>query len=201
MIKLKNLSFLQSTQMEAAQLRLLIEKLLLVRLSYQPTEYYYNQQAKKPYDLDEVSQLLHSAPEEINTELIVTDGKNESSIHIIQEAVLQRHLFTKDVFSTQKPVILSYFDETMQREGLFGYLRSYDEYLMHNVEGIEKRQNFQSIAEINALPKRKNFEQEIVIDCNQFLVTTSLQWLYTDFLLAHVLFGILRAYHSSGDHY
>lgn len=109
-----------------------------------------------------------SAPEEINTELIVTDGQNESSIHIIQEAVLQRHLFTKDVFSTQKTVILSYFDETMQRDGMFGYLRSYDEYLMHNVERIEKRQNFQSIAEINALPKRKNFEQEIGIDCNQF---------------------------------
>ncbi|MGF2140902.1 hypothetical protein [Enterococcus innesii] len=170
MIKTEKIyGFLQSTQMEAAQLRLLIENwFALVRLSYQPTEYYYNQQAKKPYDLDEVSQLLHSAPEKINTELIVTDGQNESSIHIIQEAVLQRHLFTKDVFSTQKPLILSYFDETMQRDGLFGYLRSYDEYLMHNVEGIEKRQNFQSIAEINALPKRKNFEQEIVIDCNQF---------------------------------
>lgn len=117
MIKTEKIyGFLQSTQMEAAQLRLLIENwFALVRLSYQPTEYYYNQQAKKPYDLDEVSQLLHSAPLEINTELIVTDGKNESSIHIIQEAVLQRHLFTKDVFSTQKPVILSYFDETMQR--------------------------------------------------------------------------------------
>ena len=125
MIKTEKIyGFLQSTQMEAAQLRLLIENwFALVRLSYQPTEYYYNQQAKKPYDLDEVSQLLHSAPEKINTELIVTDGQNESSIHIIQEAVLQRHLFTKDVFSTQKPVNLSYFDETMQRDGLFRYLR------------------------------------------------------------------------------
>jgi len=105
MIKTEKIyGFLQSTQMEAAQLRLLIENwFALVRLSYQPTEYYYNQQAKKPYDLDEVSQLLHSAPEKINTELIVTDGQNESSIHIIQEAVLQRHLFTKDLFSTQNP--------------------------------------------------------------------------------------------------
>ncbi|EAC9546930.1 hypothetical protein B4X82_16140, partial [Listeria monocytogenes] len=118
MIKTEKIyGFLQSTQMEASQLRLLIENwFTLVRLSYQPTEYYYNQQEKKPYDFNEISRLLHNAPEEINTEIIVTDGQNESSIHVIQEAVLQRHLFTKDVFSTQKPVILSYFDETMQRD-------------------------------------------------------------------------------------
>ncbi len=50
MIKTEKIyGFLQSTQMEASQLRLLIENwFTLVRLSYQPTEYYYNQQERNP---------------------------------------------------------------------------------------------------------------------------------------------------------
>lgn len=170
MIKTEKMyGFIQSAPLEAAALEKQIDNwLVLIRVCYQPTEYYVNQQLKQAYDFKVVKGLLQEGKDQANFELIVTDGENESSIHIIQDAILQRHLLTKQVFGNFREVIQDYFDTTMSSNGLFAYIRSYDEYLAHNVENIEKRQNFQSPKEIESLPKRKNLNHEIVIDCNQF---------------------------------
>lgn len=170
MIKTEKMyGFIQSAPLEAAALQQQIDHwLVLVRVCYQPTAFYVDQQLKRTYDYELIKKLLQEGKDHASVELIVTDGENESSIHIVQDAVLQRHLLTKQVFDAHRSVIQDYFDTTMVNNGLFAYIRPYDEYLVHNVENIEKRKNFQSLKEIESLPKRKNIHQEIVIDCNQF---------------------------------
>ncbi len=170
MIKTEKMyGLIQSAPLDEAVLQQHIDNwLVLVRLCYQPVEFYIDQQLKQSYDFDTVKELLQKGKHQASFELIVTDGENESSIHIIEDAVLQRHLLTKRVFDSFRGVIQDYFDTTMSNNGLFAYLRAYDEFLAHNVENIEKRQQFQSQNEIALLPKRKNMNQAVVIDCNQF---------------------------------
>lgn len=170
MIKTKKIyAFIQSAQLADALMREQIANwFALVRLSFTPTSYYLNQKEIHSYDIAEVRSLLEGSIDEVNFELILTDGQNESSIHVVQEAVLQRHLFTFDVFQGSRELLLSYIKTTMEQGGLFSYIRAYDEFLNHNVESVEKRYNFQKPEEIAELPKRKNHAKEIVIDCNQF---------------------------------
>jgi hypothetical protein len=162
-------AFIQATQLTDEKMQEQISNwFALVRLSFTPTSYYLNQKDIRSYNIEEVRSLLERSVDEVNFELILTDGQNESSIHVVQEAVLQRHLFTFDVFQQARELLLSYMDTTMAQGGLFGYIRPYDEFLNHNVESIEKRKEFQSSEEIAELPKRKSHGEEIVVDCNQF---------------------------------
>ena len=94
MIKTKKIyAFIQSAQLADALMREQIANwFALVRLSFTPTSYYLNQKEIHSYDIAEVRSLLEGSIDEVNFELILTDGQNESSIHVVQEAVLQRHL-------------------------------------------------------------------------------------------------------------
>lgn len=142
--------------------------LVFIRLLYQPKQMVVNHEEIQPFSLQKVHQLLNQLTEHEDLEFIVKNGPNESYFHLVDGNLLEKHLVSQEIFLRQKQMILNYLDIKMSKRGLFGYLRSYDEYLYHNTDKIEMRLEFQTSEQIEKLPKIRNKENETVVDCNQF---------------------------------
>lgn len=142
--------------------------LVFTRLLYTPAKMIINHEKAQPFSLRRVHQLLNKLTEHEDLEFVVKNGPNESYFHLVDGNLLEKHLVTQDIFLKQKQMILNYMDIKMSKRGLFGYLRSYDEYLYHNTEEIKMRLAFEETQAIEQLPKIRNQKNEIVVDCNQF---------------------------------
>lgn len=142
--------------------------LVFIRLLYQPEQMIVNHEKIQSFSLKKVHHLLNHLTEQEDLEFIVKNGPNESYFHLVDGNLLEKHLISQDIFLTNQQMILNYIEVKMSKRGLFGYIRSYDEYLYHNTDEIEMRQVFQPLSEIEKLPKIRNKENETVVDCNQF---------------------------------
>lgn len=56
----------------------------------------------------------------------------------------------------------------MIAHGVFAYMRAYSEFIYHNTKQISQRLLFEKKDEIEHLPKMKQQNGEVVVDCNQF---------------------------------
>lgn len=167
--------------------------LVFTRLLYTPAKMIINHEKAQPFSLHRVHQLLNKLTEHEDLEFVVKNGPNESYFHLVDGNLLEKHLVTQDIFLKQKQMILNYMDIKMSKRGLFGYLRSYDEYLYHNTEEIKMRLAFEETQAIEQLPKIRNQKNEIVVDCNQFAG-------YDIFYRGFCLTSCWRIYFSSRYH-
>ena len=56
----------------------------------------------------------------------------------------------------------------MIAHGVFAYMRAYSEFIYHNTKQIPQRLLFETMDEIERLPKMKQKNGDVVVDCNQF---------------------------------
>ena len=56
----------------------------------------------------------------------------------------------------------------MIAHGVFAYMRAYSEFIYHNTKEITQRLLFETMDEIERLPKMKQKNGDVVVDCNQF---------------------------------
>lgn len=71
-----------------------------------------------------------------------------------------------DAFRASSVLLENYCDQLQKNVGLYGFIRSYREYLQNNESAIAKR-TFNTAGEINNLPKMKDKEQHSIIDCQK----------------------------------
>ena len=78
----------------------------------------------------------------------------------------QTILMTFERFCEVKRIIEDYLDQKMQQQGLYAYIRDYQEYLSQNLFFLDEREQYLEKDSLN-LRKMRNDEHQIVIDCSQ----------------------------------
>lgn len=141
--------------------------LAMTRLLFLPTVITFKEQ-EYPFSVEKTESFFKESLTESSFELTLSDEKNETTIQFIHEEIFQRFLIQSKLFEQQQILVESYLVGVMKNNGVFAFIRSYDEFLYHNMESLEERRSFQSEAEIQNLPKMKNQQGDIIVDCNQF---------------------------------
>lgn len=142
--------------------------LVLTRLLYTPTYMEINKEDRKRFSLKDIRNLLDSLGRSEDLSIVVGNDQNQSRFHLIEGNLLEKHLLAQETYQNHQGMLLNYIDVQMATKGLFGYLRSYDEFLFNNTESIQQRLTFETVEEIDQLPMMRTKEGEIAVDCNQF---------------------------------
>lgn len=141
--------------------------LILVRILYTPEQMVLNNEKPTAFSLAKCTKVIQDLKESDDLSLKIFTSENESSFHLVEGNLLEKHLFSRNVFLTHKETITSYVAFQMKTKGLFGYLRSYDEFLYNNEENVQLRRKFEDSETIAGHPKIR-IDDEVFIDCNQF---------------------------------
>jgi hypothetical protein len=141
--------------------------LSFLRILTTPENYRFGDEEVQRFDFTTITKQIQHLTEAEELWIKVKGQGGESQLHISKLTLQDRTILDKDLFFAYQNMIEDYFDTRMTKNGIYGYIRSLDEYLYSNVELIEKR-TFETANESAALPKRYNRNKEIIVDCNQF---------------------------------
>lgn len=125
---------------------------------------------KEPIDYspEVLAEFFENAAE--NKFFTLTIG-NQNNIFMLQRSkdnLLEKIILDKEIYFENYQVIDDYQLRRLEKWGVYGYTRSYDEYLYNNTESIEKRKMFESDEEIAELPKMLSDQGSTLVDINQF---------------------------------
>lgn len=99
--------------------------------------------------------------------LTVKNERNECRFHFDGQQLIIKNILEKNIFLQHESVIRDYIQLKMDKNGVFAYLRSYNEFKYHNIKEIEERLKFETQEAIDKLPKMRERSGAVVIDCNQ----------------------------------
>ncbi len=119
-----------------------------------------------PFSVAQQQALLENLPAE-NFTLRIRDEWSESVFQQHHDVLFERHYFTREQFISKRSIILDYLNIQM-KHAQFAYIRSYDEFLYHNIERLDYRQMIESPEIIEQHPKKKNKFGEIILDGHYF---------------------------------
>lgn len=136
------------------------------RIVFNPLYIEFNQQIL-PFSVKTQDKLIDAAMLGDNFILRIHDQWSETVIQRHNEVLFERHYFTKEQFEQNRPMIFDYVKLRMEK-ATFAYIRSYDEFLYHNIEQPNYRKIIESEEEMAHYPKKKNTQGEVIIDGNYF---------------------------------
>ncbi|MGC6769198.1 hypothetical protein [Enterococcus sp. LJL51] len=145
---------------------LLKDWLSFIRILTDPQYYRIDDDDTQPFDLFAIKDRFEQLTEKDNLWLKLHADGGEFQIHVSGLSIMERNILDAEVFSKYQGMIENYCDTRMEKCGIYGYVRSLDEYLYNNVERPDKR-DFETADELRQLPKRYNNNKEVVVDCNQ----------------------------------
>lgn len=160
------LSQLNSRLMEDS-IELLKDWLSFVRIITEPQYYKIDDGETLPFDILTTKAAVEQLTDKDSLWMKIYAAEGEFQVHISSRTIVERNIIDGSTFLKYRKMIENYMDTRMETSGVYGYIRSLDEYLYHNVEKMEKR-DFDTAEELSELPKRYNNNEEIIIDCNQF---------------------------------
>lgn len=140
--------------------------LSLLRIVTIPETYRFGDEEVRQFSLQAISSQIQHLTEEENLWIKVNAENGEFQLHISKLTLREQTIIAGSTFSAYQTMIEDYYDTRMVRNGMYGYIRSLDDYLYNNVENIEKR-TFETDSEIKQLPKRYDHKKAVIIDCNQ----------------------------------
>ncbi|SJZ78952.1 hypothetical protein SAMN02745116_01431 [Pilibacter termitis] len=141
--------------------------MILIRVLSEPATFQINQENARKFDVEEVISRIEHVSMEDDFWWRITGDAGEFQVHVYKGTLFFRNLFFDEVFFQNEPMIFDYFDHRMSEHGLYGYLRSYDEYLYSNTSRLEDRAIFEEEEITEKLPKMYNRHQRLIVDCNQ----------------------------------
>lgn len=100
--------------------------------------------------------------------LVVGNDENECSFRLEDNQLLIKNVLSISVFKEKQFLIRDFIQKKMIAHGVFAYMRAYSEFIYHNTKQISQRLLFEKKDEIEHLPKMKQQNGEVVVDCNQF---------------------------------
>lgn len=143
-----------------------LDWLSFLRIVTTPESYCFGDEEVQSFDLQTIIRQIQQLTEEKNLWIKVKAQDSEFQLHISKLKLHERTILSSSIFFANQAMVENYCDTRMIKNGLYGYIRSLDDYLYNNVERIEKR-TFESDRAIKQLPKRYNSEKKVIIDCNQ----------------------------------
>lgn len=142
--------------------------LFLIRMVFEPSFFQTSHRDMQTFDLKKDENLSVQENQFPFGWLIVGNDQNECSFHFDGQQLVIKNILKKENFLQHEAVIRDYIKTKMVKNGVFAYLRSYNEYIYHNTKEINERLSFEPKEAIEQLPKMKESSGEIVVDCNQF---------------------------------
>ncbi|MGX7030933.1 hypothetical protein ACWN8B_06185 [Vagococcus zengguangii] len=104
--------------------------------------------------------------EEAETHLIAKNTHLSCECYVENGYLAQTILMPFERFHDVKRIVEDYLDQKMQEQGLYAYIRDYQEYLSHNLFYLDERKQY-LVHDLPNLRQMKNDQSEIVIDCSQ----------------------------------
>lgn len=141
--------------------------IIFIRLLTTPTTLQIDKEEVLPFDAQEVAKRIKELTDEEDFWWKIESAGGKFQIHVYHGAIFSRNIIDWDIFHKNEAMIADYFDSRMMQNGLYGYIRSYDEYLYSNVSRISER-DFETAEETEKLPKMYNRKHNLIVDCNQF---------------------------------
>lgn len=143
-----------------------LDWLSFVRILANPINYRIGKGDFLPFDFLTIKKQLASLDKTSELQMKINGEGTEFQIQITNNTLLEQAIIDSNNFLEQATVIEDYLDNRMKNFGIYGYIRSFDDYLSNNIEHLEKRL-FNTPSEIKELPKRYTKTQELIVDCNQ----------------------------------
>lgn len=140
--------------------------LTLLRIVTIPETYRFGDEEVRQFSLQAITRQIQHLTEDENLWIKVDAQSGEFQLHVSKLTLREQTILAGNTFSAYQTMIEDYYDTRMVKNGMYGYIRSLDEYLYNNVENIEKR-TFETGSEIKQLPKRYDQKKVVIIDCNQ----------------------------------
>ncbi|WP_086444074.1 hypothetical protein [Candidatus Enterococcus lemimoniae] len=140
--------------------------LSLLRIVTTPETYRFGDEEVRQFSLQAITCQIQHLTEDENLWIKVDAQSGEFQLHVSKLTLREQTILAGNTFSAYQTMIEDYYDTRMVKNGMYGYIRSLDEYLYNNVENIEKR-TFETGSEIKQLPKRYDQKKVVIIDCNQ----------------------------------
>lgn len=156
------------TEEVAVANQLLSDWHVLVRLLFSPVMMQINDSSQEVYQEKKLNRSLVKDEATALAAFSLTDGINRTTIHLNHEKILEETVIQETIFREKQQLLTSYLEERFKNCGVFSYLRSYREYLLHNTQRIDYRKSFEEAVVTEGLPKRRNQAGEIIVDGNQF---------------------------------
>lgn len=141
---------------------------VLTRLLIQPTFIRSFTQQADPYNLRKLQGKIMLASVRDESWLVVGNDENECSFRLEGNQLLIKNVLAISVFKENQFLIRDFIQKKMIAHGVFAYMRAYSEFIYHNTKQIPQRLLFETMDEIERLPKRKQKNGDVVVDCNQF---------------------------------
>jgi hypothetical protein len=145
---------------------LTLDWLSFIRILTKPLSYQTTKGTLQDFDLAAVKALLTSLTATDKLWLKIISEGGEFQLRLVEGSLFEQSILAEKNYFSAGEIIEDYVDQRMKKFGVYGYIRSFDEYLMNNIEALEKRL-FNTSEEVRALPKRYNKNQRVIIDCNQ----------------------------------
>lgn len=143
--------------------------LTLCQILVTPKKYYIDDEAELlDFDVTMIQGKIDSLELALEKDVLISIKaiEGEFSIHIYQGHLRERLLINEAIYQNYQPVIEDYIDQRMEKNGLYAYVRSIDEFLSHNTQSMSDRLE-EEIASPAELPKMYDDRQEVIVDCSQ----------------------------------
>lgn len=122
---------------------------------------------KRKIEASELNHELSELKKESTCYFEIKNAEIESQLTLFNQKIFQSILIEKSVFEKFKVIFLDYLDQLMIKHGLYAFARSYEEYLVHNLEDVAEREQLvtEHPVEIRLM---KNDMGEVMVDCSQY---------------------------------
>lgn len=144
----------------------LLDWLSFVRIVSSPVNYCINKGELQEFDLIAIQAFIHSLVDQKEIQIKINSKTSEFQLSVTEQTIVEQTILDKTTFTEYRTIIEDYFEDRLTQSGIYGYMRSFDEFLFNNTENPKER-TFDESDEYKSLPKRYNEEKEIIVDCNQ----------------------------------
>jgi len=151
---------------ESELAELVLDWLSLARIISTPIVFQRNRDKKEKFKLNETLDKIKNLGKKEDVWWKFESEPAKFQAHIKGDTLFCCNFLEKKVFAKYEKIIEDYFVPRMEQKGVYGYLRSFDEYQFNNIGNVEKRY-FDTPEERQQLPKRYDVDHKIAIDCNQ----------------------------------
>ncbi|MDR3157050.1 MAG: hypothetical protein LBT69_03965 [Lactobacillales bacterium] len=144
----------------------LFDWLSLARILTIPMIFRENKKQRVLFDLDDVTQRIKMISKETDVWWSLEAGNAKFQVHVRGKTLFCSNFLSKELFAKYESLIDNYFVSRLEENGIFGYLRSSDEYEFNNISHLKLR-TFDTPEELEKLPKCYDSDWNVAVDCNQ----------------------------------
>jgi hypothetical protein len=144
----------------------ILDWLALTRILTTPTLFQLNKKEKETFILETLVEQIKEVKENEDFWWLLEAPDAKFQIHIKNKSMFCSSFLTKKIFEKYEILIKDYLVPRLEKHGIFGFLRSFDEYQFNNISNLKLR-TFDTLKEQQALPKIYDVDRNVAIDCNQ----------------------------------